>query len=167
VNQTEAILAEVHSRAGQPFPIVNNFAPHMHDGSITIRIAADVREIERLNRVVRQFGELHEIPGRTLYSVNLALDELVSNVILYGYDDPAGQQIQVKIAIEGPELHAWLEDGGREFDPATVPLPKLDEALGERQIGGLGIHLVKSLMDKLEYRREGAKNLLTLRKRIR
>ena len=46
----------------------------MHDGSITIRIAADVKEIERLNRVVRQFGELHEVPGRTLYSVNLALD---------------------------------------------------------------------------------------------
>jgi serine/threonine-protein kinase RsbW len=139
----------------------------MHDGSITIRIAADVKEIERLNRVVRQFGELHEVPGRTLYSVNLALDELVSNAILYGYDDASGQQIQVKLSIEGPELYAWLEDGGREFDPISVPVPSLDRPLDEREIGGLGIHLVRSLMDKLEYRREGAKNLLTLRKRIR
>lgn len=139
----------------------------MHDGSITIRIAADVKEIERLNRLVRQFGELHEIPGRTLYSVNLALDELVTNVILYGYDDPAGQQIQVKLEVSGSDLHAWLEDGGREFDPASIPSPDLESSLGERQIGGLGIHLVRSLMDRLEYRRDGAKNLLTLRKRIR
>ena len=50
--------------------------PHMHEGSITIRIAADIREIERLNRLVRQFGELHEVASRTLYAVNLALDEI-------------------------------------------------------------------------------------------
>ena len=139
----------------------------MHDGSITIRIAADVKEIERLNRLVRQFGELHDIPGRTLYSVNLALDELVTNVILYGYDDPAGQQIQVRLDVTGSDLHAYLEDGGREFDPATVPVPRLDAALEDREVGGLGIHLVRSLMDRLEYKRDGAKNLLTLRKRIR
>jgi anti-sigma regulatory factor (Ser/Thr protein kinase) len=139
----------------------------MHDGSITIRLAADVKEIERLNRLVRQFGELHDIPGRTLYSVNLALDELVTNVILYGYDDPAGQQIQVKLEVSGSDLHAWLQDSGREFDPASIPTPSLDASLGDREVGGLGIHLVRSLMDRLEYKRDGAKNLLTLRKRIR
>ena len=63
----------------------------MHEGSISIRIEADVREIERLNRLVRQFGELHDVPSRTLYAVNLALDELVTNAILYGYDDPVGK----------------------------------------------------------------------------
>src|SRR3954465_3258706 len=109
---------------------MNNSRSHMHDGSITIRIAADVKEIERVNRVVRQFGELHDIPGRTLYSVNLALDELVSNVILYGYDEPAGQQIQVKLEVSGSDLHAWLEDSGREFDPGSIPPPNLDSALG-------------------------------------
>jgi serine/threonine-protein kinase RsbW len=139
----------------------------MHDGSITIRIGAEVKEIERLNRLVRQFGELHEIPGRALYAVNLALDELVSNVILYGYDDPAGQQIIVRLEIDGPELCAWLEDGGRPFDPGSVEAPNLSAPLEKRQIGGLGIHLVRSLMDKLEYRHDGSKNLLTLRKRIR
>src|SRR4051794_1266607 len=85
--------------AGQKMRIVNNSAPHMHDGSITIRIAADVKEIERLNRVVRQFGELHEVPGRALYSVNLALDELVSNAILYGYEDATGQEISIRLSI--------------------------------------------------------------------
>ncbi len=141
----------------------------MHDGSITIRIAPEVREIERLNRVVRQFGELHEVPGRTLYSVNLALDELVSNVVLYGYEPnpPEGEQITIHLEIRGADLYASVEDGGREFDPATAPIPDLGKPLEERQVGGLGIHLVRSLMDKMEYKRHATKNLLTLRKRIR
>lgn len=139
----------------------------MHDGSITIRIGAAVHEIERLNRCVRQFGELHEVPGRTLYAVNLALDELVSNVILYGYDNPHGEEITVKVLVEGDHLHATVEDGGREFDPHTAPPVDLDAPLAKRQVGGLGIHLVRSLMDGMEYKRSDSKNVLTLRKKIR
>ena len=59
----------------------------MHEGTITIRIPADVKDIERLCRLVRQFGELHDVPSRTLYAVNLALDEAVTNVVQYGFDD--------------------------------------------------------------------------------
>jgi serine/threonine-protein kinase RsbW len=101
-------------------------------------------------------GSCTRFPGRALYAVNLALDELVSNVILYGYDDPSGQQIIVRLEIDGPELCAWLEDGGRPFDPGSVEAPNLSAPLEKRQIGGLGIHLVRSLMDKLEYRQEEA-----------
>ncbi len=141
----------------------------MHEGSITIRLGVSVHEIERLNRLVRHFGELHEIPGRTLYAVNLALDELVSNVVLYGFSDPppSGHEIVVRVETGEGELHARVEDTGREFDPLRAPVPDLDAPLSERQIGGLGIHLVRSLMDGLDYHREGGKNVLTVRKRIR
>lgn len=139
----------------------------MHEGSITIRLPAEVKEIERLNRLVRQFGELHEIPSRALYAVNLALDEMVTNCIAYGFEDPAGQTLEVHMETAGDSLVAWLFDEGREFDPLTAPLPDLTAALGDRQLGGLGIHLVRSLMDRVEYRREGGKNVLTLKKRIR
>jgi serine/threonine-protein kinase RsbW len=139
----------------------------MHEGSITIRLAADVQEVERLNRLVRHFGELHEVPGRTLYAVNLALDELVTNAILYGYDSSEGQQILVRVETDGSRLVAKVEDGGREFDPLAHPMPDLNAPLEERQLGGLGVHLVRSLMDQVEYRREGTKNVLTISKRIR
>lgn len=141
----------------------------MHEGSITIRLGVDVHEIERLNRLVRQFGELHEIPGRTLYAVNLALDELVSNVVLYGFSDPppSGKEITVRVETNDGELHAVVQDSGRAFDPLRAPVPNLDAPLNERQIGGLGIHLVRSLMDGVDYRHEGGKNVLTVRKRIR
>lgn len=139
----------------------------MHEGSITIRFGADLQEIERLNRIIRHFGELHEIPGRTLYAINLAIDELVTNVILYGYDEPRGEEVIVRIETAGQELHAWIRDGGRHFNPLEVASPKLDAPLSERALGGLGIHLVRNLMDHVEYGRVDGKNVLTLRKRIR
>jgi anti-sigma regulatory factor (Ser/Thr protein kinase) len=139
----------------------------MHEGSITIRIAAKVPEIERLNRLIRHFGELHELPSRALYSVNLALDEVVSNVVLYGYEDSSDAPIVVRLDVRGSELEASVEDGGREFDPLTLPTPDLNAPLEARQVGGLGIHLMRSLMDAVEYRHEDGKNILTMRKRVR
>jgi serine/threonine-protein kinase RsbW len=139
----------------------------MHDGSITIRISASVHEIERLNRLIRQFGELHDLPSRALYSVNLALDEVVSNIVLYGYEDSNDDPIVIKMEVRGAELMASVEDSGREFDPLSLPTPDLSAPLDQREVGGLGIHLMRSLMDEVAYRRHDSKNLLTMRKRVR
>lgn len=139
----------------------------MHEGSITIRIAADVTEIERLNRLVRQFGELHEIPMRALYSINLALDELVTNTLTYGFENPDSEQVTIHIEVAAGEIVASVSDYGLEFNPLDAPTPDLTASLSERQIGGLGIHLVRSLMDKTEYARVDGKNVLTVRKRLR
>lgn len=139
----------------------------MHEGSISIRIEADVREIERLNRLVRQFGELHDVPSRTLYAVNLALDELVTNVVLYGFSDPSGQQVLVKLVTAGSELVASVHDNGKPFNPLDVKPPDLNAPLEDRELGGLGVHLVRSLMDHVSYARENDQNVLTVRKKIR
>jgi anti-sigma regulatory factor (Ser/Thr protein kinase) len=113
----------------------------MHEGSITLHISADVREIERLNRLVRQFGELHDVPSSTLYSVNLALDELVTNVILYGYEEGSAKEIAVKlVTTTKDELVASVADEAKPFNPLKVAAPDLKAPLEERQLGGLGIH---------------------------
>lgn len=139
----------------------------MHDGTITIRIGADVKEIERLNRLVRKFGELHEVPSRTLYAVNLALDELVTNAVLYGFDNASGRELAVHVEVYEGEVRASVTDDGREFNPLEQAPPDLNAPLDERALGGLGIHLVRNLMDRVEYARLGGKNVLTVRKRIR
>jgi serine/threonine-protein kinase RsbW len=139
----------------------------MYEGSITIRLPVDLKEIERLNRIVRQFGDLHEVPGRTLYAINLALDEVVTNVVLHGFEDPVGQEFAINLTAREGVITAQVEDGGRAFNPLDAPVPDLTASLDERTLGGLGIHLVRSLMDKVEYRRDGEKNVLTVRKRIR
>lgn len=138
----------------------------MHEGSISIRLPADVREIARLGEMVRRFGELHGIPAPALFAVSLALDEVVTNVVLYGFDTAAGQEVAVRVGRVGDELQSEVVDGGREFDPLTVLAPDLAAALGERELGGLGIHLARSLMDRVDYRRENSKNVLTMGKRI-
>ena len=139
----------------------------MHEGSITIRLPVDLKEIERLNRIVRQFGELHEVPSRTLYAVNLALDEIVTNVVCYGFDNSANQELEARLSTHGGELETVVVDGGRAFNPLDAPVPDLSAPLDERALGGLGIHLVRSLMDRVEYCRENEKNVLTMHKRIR
>lgn len=139
----------------------------MNEGSITIQIAADVREIERLNKLVRQFGELHDVPSRTLYAVNLALDELVTNVMLYGFEAPEGRKVTVKITTAAGELTASVHDDGKAFNPLEAKAPDLNAPLEDRDLGGLGIHLVRSLMDHVTYAREDNHNVLTVRKRIR
>jgi serine/threonine-protein kinase RsbW len=139
----------------------------MHEGSITIHVAADVREIEHLNKLIRQFGELHEIPSRALYSVNLALDELVTNVVLYGFDDPAGRKVKISLTTKPGLLEAAVEDDGKFFNPLDATPPDLNATLAQRDLGGLGIHLVRSLMDHVSYVHENGKNVLTIQKRIR
>jgi serine/threonine-protein kinase RsbW len=139
----------------------------MHEGSITVRLPADLREIERLNRLVRQFGDLHEIPSRTLYAINLALDEVMTNIVRHGFDDATGQELLAEIVVSNDQLTTAVTDQGRAFNPLEMPAPDLTAPLEERALGGLGIHLIRSLMDAVEYRREGPKNVLTLRKRIR
>jgi anti-sigma regulatory factor (Ser/Thr protein kinase) len=139
----------------------------MHEGSITIQIPADVREIERLNQLVRQFGELHQVPSRALYAVNLALDELVTNVILYGYDDPTGHEVLVRIDVEAGKLTASVHDDGKTFNPLEIAVPDLNATLQQRELGGLGIHLVRSLMDDVRYAQQSGKNVLTIEKKIR
>ena len=93
----------------------------MYEGSIKIRISPEVSEIERLNRLVRQFGELHEIPSRTLYSINLALDELVTNSVVHGTEhSPTQEPVEVLLETVGQDLIARVTDGGREFNPLEV-----------------------------------------------
>jgi serine/threonine-protein kinase RsbW len=139
----------------------------MHEGSILIRLPVDLKEIERLNRIVRQFGDLHEVPSRALYAINLALDEVVTNVITHGFENASGQELIAHLTAREGEVTTEVTDKGRAFNPLEAPPPDLTATLGERALGGLGVHLVRSLMDRVEYRREGEKNVLTLRKRIR
>lgn len=139
----------------------------MHAGSITIRLPVDLKEIERLNRIVRQFGDLHEVPSRALYAINLALDEIVTNIVLHGFEDATGQEFEVRLTAAPGAITGEIEDAGTAFNPLDAPAPDLNAPLDERALGGLGVHLVKNLMDKVDYRRDGAKNVLTILKRIR
>lgn len=136
----------------------------MTDSSLVL--LNDLEEIPRLAEEISAFCERHEVPVKVGMNLSLALDEVLTNIISYGFDDGLRHRIEVDLSLAGTALRAVVRDGGRPFDPLGAPPPDLDLPLEERGIGGLGIHFVRTLMDEVSYRREGDRNVLTLCKRI-
>jgi serine/threonine-protein kinase RsbW len=123
-------------------------------------------EIERVVEFAERFGEEHQLPAEVVMTIHLVLDEVVANIINHGYDDTAEHQIRVTLAFDDAELGIRVEDDGRAFDPLQAPPPDLDLPLEERPVGGLGIHIVRSMMDAVEYQRNGDRNVLIMKKAI-
>ena len=133
---------------------------------ISVPFKNQLSEIKRLGQIVAAFGARHHLPARVVFEVNLALEEILTNVISYGYEDSSEHQIRLTLALVGGELRAEVEDDGRPFNPIEAPEPEMDSPLEERPVGGLGIHLARKLMDRLAYRRQQDKNLLLMTKKI-
>jgi serine/threonine-protein kinase RsbW len=121
-------------------------------------------ELERVNHAVEAFGAANGIGPKTIFQVNLALDEILTNVISYAFPDGAPHDILVHLAVSRGELTVHVEDDGRAFNPLEIAPPDLHAPLADRSIGGLGMHLVRQVVDGLEYRREQGKNVLVLKK---
>lgn len=131
-----------------------------------IQIKNDLEEMSRLRDMVIQFSEENSLSEEIVFALDLCLEELVTNIIKYAYDERGGHAIQITLLQEKDLLVLEIRDEGRLFDPTQIPEPDLDAPLEERRIGGLGIHLVRSYVTSMEYRREGNQNITILKKRI-
>ena len=123
-------------------------------------------EMPAVVAMVEGFGIAHGIPAHVVNEINVALDEVLSNIISYGYGPEERGEIHIRLAHRPGEILAEVEDTGRPFDPMQAPPPELPATLQARRIGGLGIHFIKSLADEVRYMRAGGKNRLQLRKRL-
>lgn len=132
--------------------------------SVEIALANSLDEIPGLAEAVEAFGETHDLPPKLVFQLNLALEELVTNIVCHAYDDDHPHVIQVRLAVVDDMITAEVEDDGRPFDPfADATPPDLEQELEDRPVGGLGVHLVRSFMNEVSYRREGERNLVRLR----
>lgn len=129
-------------------------------------LANDVSELPRLARWVQEFCEKRSLPTALAFAFDLALEEAVTNVITYGYDDGARHEIAVRMSVVEGTVRAELTDDGRPFDPRTVPSPDLTARVEDRPIGGLGAFLIKRSMDGIDYRVVDGRNRLTLSRRL-
>jgi anti-sigma regulatory factor (Ser/Thr protein kinase) len=126
---------------------------------------SDVAGVERLGTWVAQFGQLHGLDPTTVNELNLALEEAVMNVIQYGRLEPREASIRLSLHAQDGEIVATVTDGGIAFNPLLAPEPDLSADLAERDLGGLGLHLARSVVTSMEYERRNGQNCLTLRKR--
>lgn len=106
------------------------------------------------------------VPDETVLEMRLVAEEVVINVATYGHGDGGEHWVEVALTSSGQEVTLRFTDDGRPFDPLAATPPDLESPVEERPIGGLGIHLVLTLVDEAEYARRGGRNVLTLRKRV-
>jgi serine/threonine-protein kinase RsbW len=136
------------------------------DKQIVIVVSNQLSELGRTSHSIEAFGARHALDTRLIFNVNLAVDEILTNIISYAYPDGGSHDIVVRLSLTTRELIVEVEDDGQAFNPLELGIPDLDKPLEQRPIGGLGIHLVRKVMDRLEYRRQAGKNVLLMAKTV-
>ena len=131
-----------------------------------IHIRNNYAELERAIREITRLLESGGMAPHFIRVVDLGLEEVITNILKYGYDDPKEHEIEIALLTADSELLMEVTDDGHEFNPLEHPEPDADKPLEDRQPGGLGISFVRKLFDEARYRREAGKNILTLRKRV-
>ena len=132
-----------------------------------VPIRNDVAELERLAGLAEAFVEKHGLPEKLAFNLNVCLDELITNIISYGYEDEEPHEIGVEFVYDGREFVTRIFDDAKEYNPFTeAPVPDLDLDVEDRPIGGLGVFLVKEFMDETDYAHADGRNTTTLRKAI-
>ncbi len=123
----------------------------------------DLADLARLAADIEVFADQNNLDRDTAHVFNLCLDEVFTNIVSYGYADHQSHEIFLDLTAAPHEIIAVIRDDGRAFNPLTeAPPPDLDSPIEGRQIGGLGVHFLKTLMARVAYRREGAWNVLEM-----
>jgi anti-sigma regulatory factor (Ser/Thr protein kinase) len=133
---------------------------------VEIRIANRLDELEKVVRAVDAFAAAHDIPAGVLNRLNLVLDEVLNNIVSYGYPDGAPGEIRLRLDRDPAAVRAEIEDDGIPF--AWPPPGPLDRSVParERAVGGAGLRFIHGLMDAVAYERIANRNRLRLTKRI-
>ena len=136
----------------------------MNEETLEISLVNDLKEVARVAEQIDEFCTAQDITSEVAYAVNLALDEILTNTISYGYDDDEPHRIEITVGLEAEDLAIVIVDDSAAFDLSNAPTPDIGASLEERPLGGLGLFLVHQMMDSVEYRREEGRNIVTLKK---
>jgi anti-sigma regulatory factor (Ser/Thr protein kinase) len=136
-------------------------------GRLDMSLANDLQEVGRVIDCLEEFGAANGLPSEQSLRFGLVLDELITNIISYGLKGRSDGAITLSIELCDGVLHAELADDGPAFDPLAAKTAAPAGDIESRQVGGLGIMLVKSFMDRLDYRRVDGLNRLTMEMNVK
>jgi serine/threonine-protein kinase RsbW len=136
----------------------------MADTQVSLTLPADINEIPRVSSELEALMRTHGFQDEDILDTQLAVEEGVTNIILHGYENAGGEVLVLFRASRGI-VEIQLEDQGIPFNPLTLPEPDLDSDVEDRKIGGLGIFLIRQVMNDIQYRFEDGKNILVMVKR--
>ena len=134
--------------------------------SFSLTIGSDPGQVARVAAAFAEFAAAHALPAAIRRSVSIALDELLTNTIAYGFAGRggAGGAVTIEVELRPDRLCVTLADDGKPFNPLEARTPDTTLPVAERQVGGLGIHLARELMDEVAYQRRGDRNVVTMAK---
>lgn len=167
----EQVLADISNHAGgaDQSDDITILCCNLHqqpgeEDNMQIVLRNDISEIERMASFLNDLGDKLDIAPDVMFNIHLALEEAVTNVIMYAY--PPGEENQIVLTVHQIDnrLIFKIIDSGKEFDPTQQPDADVTLSLEERPIGGLGIFLIRRIMQAVEYRREDGKNIFTMAK---
>jgi anti-sigma regulatory factor (Ser/Thr protein kinase) len=136
----------------------------MIEKELTITTAAADRTLA-LDAVDGLAGQ-HQFSSKATHDLQLALEEHLTNIAAYAHDDGQLHKVRLRFMFVERELSVEIEDDGTPFNPMEFPAPDLSVPIEQRTLGGLGIHMIRKSVDALEYRREGDRNVLVMKKKV-
>ena len=132
-----------------------------------IQLESRLEEFQRFESAFMDFARFQNFSDEVIYAIQLSVDELFTNIVSYGYDDSQIHTVKFVIDVTNEEVQVEIIDDAKPFNPLDdAPDVNLDLSVEERKIGGVGIHLVKSLMSEVTYIRDGKFNRLRLVKKF-
>jgi serine/threonine-protein kinase RsbW len=126
----------------------------------------NIRELEPLTAEVARFCRTNDLGSDVEFELNLVLEELFTNAVRHGGCEGMSQAVRIRLRLELDGVAIEFADRGGAFDPLQAAAPDLQANLGDRPAGGLGIHLVRQIVQDLEYHRTGGWNRLTMRRAV-
>ncbi len=133
---------------------------------LSLTMGFEAADLPRIQSAIGEFSQEQDWPPDIEFQVDLVLEELVLNVVHHGSSDGEEGEIKIELFSDAESVVIDIIDSGRPFDPLTdAPEPDTESTIEDRAVGGLGIHLVRTMMDEVTYRREENKNHIRLVKR--
>jgi len=123
-----------------------------------------ISEVGVLSSTVEEFCEKNNFSDEVTHDIRLALEEIFSNIVFYGFQDQDEHQIAISFSLKNNTLILEIKDDGIPFNPLEFKTPDLEIPIEERKTGGMGIHIAGELVDEIEYFRKQNNNILVMKK---
>ncbi len=141
-------------------------SPKMDEGKIFFEFKNLLSELDKLRQNLESLGKSFGMSKKGIFQINLALEEVFTNIVSHGFEDKDAHWIKITIWHQNGMLNICVEDDGIPFNPVEEDVPDLKCPVEDRRIGGLGCHFMRCLMDDVHYKRIADKNVLTMKKGI-